>query len=150
MTRSTALRMVLDTYAQQRLLFEDALQEEIRTLRDDRTMPPTEARSSFAVNVLGQGSSQDEILAYCERGEELSIQEYLRVGDANLPPRVRRLIEYQLGRMAAAKARFRALRGLETGTDEESDLIRRRNGDMDMPRHDMPPGREACGQLLHV
>lgn len=142
MTSSTALRMVLHTYAQQRYLFEDALQAEIRTLGGDRETLPAETRGSFAVNVLGQDSNQDAILAYCERGEALSIQDYLRAREAVLPPRVQRLVDYQLGRMTAAKARFRALRGLELGVDG--------NGGMDMPRHQMPPGREAVGQLTNV
>lgn len=148
MTESTALRMVFQTYVQQRELFEDALQEELRRMDKGPTIPASVHRGWLEIKTLREGASVDSILTACAYGEEMSMKNYEEALQSGLPPDLHRLVESQYRRIAAARHRLCSLHGVRPTSRQVHGM-----GDVDdrgLSRHEGRPDGNGIKELTAV
>jgi uncharacterized protein (TIGR02284 family) len=109
------LKSLFRDYSDQRSRFVTALQSEAR--RHGETEPETKSSVTGAlhrgwINLKSAITRGDEhaILAECERGEDLAVEEYKKALDDGLSPSTQELVSRQFAEIKAAHDRIKSLR----------------------------------------
>lgn len=109
------LKSLFRDYSDQRSRFVTALQSEAR--RHGETEPETKSSVTGAlhrgwINLKSAITRGDEhaILAECERGEDLAVEEYKKALDNGLSPSTQELVSRQFAEIKAAHDRIKSLR----------------------------------------
>ena len=109
------LKSLFRDYSQQRSRFATALQGEAR--HQGETDPETSSSATGAlhrgwINLKSAITGGDEhaILAECERGEDLAVEEYKKALEDGLTPTAQELVSRQFAEIKAAHDRIKGLR----------------------------------------
>ena len=111
---SSEYKRLFNEYAGQRGRFASELQNEVRSLGGD----PAEGGSAAAaahrvwldVRNAVTGKGDHDIIAECERGEDVAVERYKNVLDETLPVNVQEIVRRQYADVQAAHDRIRNLK----------------------------------------
>ena len=111
--KSSELKTLFHTYAQQRAQFSGELQTEVRQLGGDPEKTGSVAASLHRgwINIKSAVTGEDEgaVIAECERGEDSAVRNYKAALAENLPENIRSLVQSQYTQVQEAHDRIRSL-----------------------------------------
>jgi uncharacterized protein (TIGR02284 family) len=108
------LKMLFETYSEQRRHFAGELQGEVRRLGGDPEQTGSLAATLHRgwINIKSAATGEDEaaVISECERGEDSAVKNYQdALNDEQVPADLRSIIERQLAQVREAHDRIRAL-----------------------------------------
>lgn len=111
--KTSELKTLFHTYAQQRAQFSGELQTEVQRLGGDPENTGSVAASLHRgwINIKSAVTGQDEgaVIAECERGEDSAVKNYKDALAGNLPENIRSIVQSQYTQVQEAHDRIRSL-----------------------------------------
>jgi uncharacterized protein (TIGR02284 family) len=111
--KSSSLKTLFHSYAQQRAQFAAELQSEVRRLGGDPENMGSTAGTLHRgwINIKSAITGQDDssIISECERGEDSALRNYREALNEDLPGDIRSIVQRQFTQVKEAHDRVRAL-----------------------------------------
>lgn len=111
--KTSELKTLFHTYAQQRAQFSGELQNEVLRLGGDPektgSVAATLHRGWINIKSAVTGSDEGAVIAECERGEDSAVRNYKDALAENLPENIRSIVQSQYAQVQEAHDRIRSL-----------------------------------------